>query len=250
MAHSKPAAPTGAVNPAPRQAPVPLLAPKPGYAASVAALGMPQPSLSPNAAPQLPQFPSRINPSLAHPHQQGAPRMPAAVARPRPPPLAPISVPSTPHPLPPTMTPILPVFVRPAQPSPGNEVKWGPEPIMRGNSEEKLIPRRGEQGDDFWRRFSMVAKEENKKRHSQRLRWVTVDLFMMSLHIIPINLPRQPLASRNPERYQSYGWVGLGRRAHPFRRKFRFGPPSAIHHLMTEIIVCWFRNRVRRVYVS
>lgn len=94
--------------------------------------------------------------------------MPPAVVRARAPPLAPIAVPSTPHPLPPTMTPILPVFVRPAQTSPGNEVKWGPEPILRGNSEEKLIPRRGEQGDDFWRRFSMVAKEENKKRYSQK----------------------------------------------------------------------------------
>ena len=122
------------------------------------------------------RFPPGINPSLAQSGQHGAPRMPPAVARGRPPPLAPIAVPSTPHPLPPTMTPILPVFVRPAQPTPsnGNEVKWGPEPILRGNSEEKLIPRRGEQGDDFWRRFSMIAREENKKRYSQKERWVTV----------------------------------------------------------------------------
>lgn len=95
--------------------------------------------------------------------------MPPAVVRARPPPVAPIAVPSTPHPLPPTMTPILPVFARPAQPVQSNEVKWGPEPILRGNSEEKLIPRRGERGDDFWRRFSMVAREENQKRYSQKL---------------------------------------------------------------------------------
>ena len=170
--HSKHAAPVVA-QPVPQQAPVPLLAPKPGYAAPIAALSMPQPSPSPDAAPQMSQFHPGVNSSLAQ-SQQGAPRMPPTAVRARPPPLAPITVPSTPHPLPPTMTPILPVFARPAQPSQPNEVKWGPEPILRGNSEEKLIPRRGEKGDDFWRRFSMVAREENKKRHSQRLRWVTV----------------------------------------------------------------------------
>lgn len=31
---------------------------------------------------------------------------------------------------------------------------------MRGNSEDNLLPRRGDKGDDFWRRFSMVAKDE------------------------------------------------------------------------------------------
>ena len=168
--HRKHAAPAATFT---QQAPVPLLAPKPGYAAPIAALSMPQSSPSPDAAHQMPQFPLRVNPSHTQSHEHGAPRMPPAVVRARPPPLAPIAVPSTPHPLPPTMTPILPVFVRPAQPTPSNEVKWGPEPILRGNSEEKLIPRRGEQGDVFWRRFSMVAREENQKRYSQRLRWVT-----------------------------------------------------------------------------
>ncbi|KAH8998536.1 hypothetical protein EDB92DRAFT_1835733 [Lactarius akahatsu] len=163
--HGKPAALAPSVQPVPQQAPVPLLAPKPGYAAPIAALSMPQSSPSPEAA----QFPPGINPPLARPDQHGAPRMPPAVVRARPPPVAPIAVPSTPHPLPPTMTPILPVFARPAQPTQANEVKWGPEPILRGNSEEKLIPRRGEKGDDFWRRFSMIAKEENTKRYSQKL---------------------------------------------------------------------------------
>ncbi|KAH9179281.1 hypothetical protein EDB89DRAFT_1926333 [Lactarius sanguifluus] len=163
--HGKPAALAPTVQPVPQQAPVPLLAPKPGYAAPIAALSMPQSSPSPEAA----RFPPGINPPLARPDQHGAPRMPPAVVRARPPPVAPITVPSTPHPLPPTMTPILPVFARPAQPTQTNEVKWGPEPILRGNSEEKLIPRRGERGDDFWRRFSMIAKEENKKRYSQKL---------------------------------------------------------------------------------
>ncbi|KAI9443258.1 hypothetical protein H4582DRAFT_1923514 [Lactarius indigo] len=164
-AHGKPAALAPTIQPVPQQAPVPLLAPKPGYAAPIAALSMPQSSPSPEGA----QFPPGINPPLARPDPHGAPRMPPAVVRARPPPVAPITVPSTPHPLPPTMTPILPVFARPAQPVQANEVKWGPEPILRGNSEEKLIPRRGEKGDDFWRRFSIIAKEENKKRYSQKL---------------------------------------------------------------------------------
>lgn len=39
---------------------------------------------------------------------------------------------------------------------------------MRSNSEERLLPRRGEKGDDFWRRFSMIAKEEKSKPYKQR----------------------------------------------------------------------------------
>lgn len=31
---------------------------------------------------------------------------------------------------------------------------------MRGNNEGTLLPNRGEKGDDFWRRFSMIAKVE------------------------------------------------------------------------------------------
>jgi hypothetical protein len=40
---------------------------------------------------------------------------------------------------------------------------------MRSESEDHLIPRRGDKGDDFWRRFSMVAKEETS---SERERYV------------------------------------------------------------------------------
>jgi hypothetical protein len=158
---------------APQQMPVPLAAPKPGYAAPIAALNMSQPAFSPDTAPQRHQFP----PDPSHPHVQndqlGAPRMPAAVARFPPPPVAPIPVPSTPHPLPPTMSPILPVFARPSKPTQTQDVdvKWGQESILRGNSEEKLLPRRGEMGDDFWRRFSMVAREDSKKPNSQKQRY-------------------------------------------------------------------------------
>lgn len=159
-------APANVAQTAPQQMPVPLVAPKPGYAAPIAALNMSQPETL-----DAPRFPPGINSVRTHPSGHAAPRMPPAVARQPPPPAAPISVPSTPHPLPPTMSPILPVFARPAKPSEPRDVKWGPEPILRGNSEEKLIPRRGERGDDFWRRFSMVAREESRKPYSQKQRY-------------------------------------------------------------------------------
>jgi len=158
-------APANVAQSAPQQMPVPLIAPKPGYAAPIAALNMSQPETL-----NAPRFPPGISSARTHPSDHAAPRMPPAVARPPPPPAAPISVPSTPHPLPPTMSPILPVFARPAKPSEPRDITWGPEPILRGNSEEKLIPRRGEKGDDFWRRFSMVAREESRKPYSQKQR--------------------------------------------------------------------------------
>ncbi|KAI0250771.1 hypothetical protein BJV78DRAFT_1282999 [Lactifluus subvellereus] len=168
--HSKHAASMAPTQSIPQQMPVPLLAPKPGYAAPIAALSMHQPSFpSPAPAPQTQRFPLGINPPRVQFNQPpGAPRLPSAVARPPPPPVAPISVPSTPHPLPPTMTPILPVFARPSKPTHSHDIQWGPEPILRGNSEERLLPRRGEKGDDFWRRFSMVARQESKTPYSQK----------------------------------------------------------------------------------
>lgn len=141
----------------PHQMPVPLAAPKPGYVAPINALNMSQ--LSDNAR----------SPPGYDIGWHGAAHVPPAVTRQRPP-VSPISVPSTPHPLPPTMTPILPVFARPSNPTEPSDVKRGPEPIIRGNSEEKLLPRRGEKGDDFWRRFSMVAREESRKPYSQKQR--------------------------------------------------------------------------------
>lgn len=148
--------------PAPRQpASLPLAAPRPGYPAPVAALKMP-PSTSPESSrpPQMSQVPQA--PQVAHRQpNMGAPRMPPPIyqtpAFPRP------VVPSTPHPLQPPMTPITPVFVRPSKsPAPKTDVKFASDVILRGNSEDNLLPKRGERGDHFWRRFSMVAKEEKK----------------------------------------------------------------------------------------
>jgi hypothetical protein len=182
-----------AAMPVPQQIPVPLVAPKPGYAAPIAVLNMHQPSQSPDS-PQMHRFPPGINLPRAQNGQPGDPRMPPAAARPPPPPVAPISVPSTPHPLPPTMTPILPVFARPLKPSQNQDVKWGPEPILRG-SEERLLPRRGDNGDDFWRRFSMVVREENKKPYSQKQRYDHT----LDPHFIMLKCYLQRMASENPE---------------------------------------------------
>ncbi|KAH7914280.1 hypothetical protein BJ138DRAFT_1170744 [Hygrophoropsis aurantiaca] len=143
--------------------PIPLAAPRPGYPAPIAALDLPRPSPTSTPEdrqppPQMAQVPQALR--IHHPPaEMGAPRMPAAVyAPPSPRP----SVPSTPHPLQPPMTPITPVFVRPTKsPAPRN-VNFCSDTIMRGGSEDNLIPKRGEKGDDFWRRFSMVAKEEKK----------------------------------------------------------------------------------------
>jgi hypothetical protein len=189
--------------------PVPLAAPKPGYVAPIAALNMSQ--LSDNA-----RSPPGINSG-----QYGTAHVPPAVTRERPP-VAPISVPNSPHPLPPTMTPILPVFARPSKPSGPNDVKWGPEPIMRGNSEEKLLPRRGENGDDFWRRFSMVAREESRKPYSQKERWDYSSLF------VTVTLSRQNrrnfqcVASQNAERCESIVYMDMGPWPHRFFRMSHF----------------------------
>ena len=66
-----------------------------------------------------------------------------------------------PHPLNAPSTPITPVFARPVY---GSEpkVEFAKDAIMRGNSEETLLPRNTPKGEDFWRRFSYFAKEDPK----------------------------------------------------------------------------------------
>lgn len=168
------------------QSSVPLAAPRPGYAAPIAALHIPSPS--PAQTPdsrqqrdmQMPQPKTR-------PTQVPAALLPAAlrsgpgpageglqismpIATPRGPPIFPQrqpsspspTVPSTPHPLDAPMTPIQPAFLRPAK---SRDIKFEKEAIMRGNSEDHLLPKRGEKGDEFWRRFSMVAKDDAMANH-------------------------------------------------------------------------------------
>lgn len=141
---------------APR-APMPTLAaPRPGYAANVAALNARQASPAPSSMPN--PFGDDNHVSSRQPQMRQAP---AALTISRPP-VAPINVPSTPHPLPPTMTPIQPVFARPEK-SPSEPTVQFRTPILRSDREGNLA-RNGEKGDDFWRRFSMIAKDDTAKK--------------------------------------------------------------------------------------
>ncbi|KAF8895601.1 hypothetical protein BD779DRAFT_1668846 [Infundibulicybe gibba] len=164
--HAALAAATGVRTnpPSPPPPQQPIAAPRPGYAAPIAALNLARPEQS--ATPQ-----GRQNQPL---QQQNALRINTQAQNPFEPPTQrrapPSPVPATPHPLQPPITPITPVFARPAKSaasSPGITFS-DPKPIMRSNTEETLLPKRGEKGDDFWRRFSMVAKEENKKPYAQK----------------------------------------------------------------------------------
>ena len=79
------------------------------------------------------------------------------------------SVPSTPHPLQLPATPITPVFARPSQSPAPRDVKFAQDTIIRGDADD-LLPKRGQRGDDFWRRFSIVAKQESARPKSQIIR--------------------------------------------------------------------------------
>lgn len=149
--------------------PIPLAAPRPGYPTPISALSLPSPAATPEMR-QIVQPPPVHQPPQPMPnalkvnrppvdiniHQ---PRMPVPIYEtpsPRP------SVPSTPHPLQPPMTPITPVFARPAKSPAPRDIQYTSDTIIRGGSEDNLVPRRGQNRDDFWRRFSMVAKDEKK----------------------------------------------------------------------------------------
>ena len=68
-----------------------------------------------------------------------------------------------PHPLNAPSTPITPVFARPSFQE-KRDVKFTDAAILRGNSEETLLARGTQKGEDFWRRFSVVAKEAPKQQ--------------------------------------------------------------------------------------
>lgn len=74
-----------------------------------------------------------------------------------------------PHPLNAPSTPITPVFARPSFQEPERKVEFAKDAIMRGNSEETLLPRNTPKGEEFWRRFSVVAKEDPKRKKSKWL---------------------------------------------------------------------------------
>lgn len=122
---------------------IPIMAPKPGYAAPVSALTMPEPSATPMGQQRSQQM---------IPQQNSSGKMFSSTP-----------VPQAPHPLQPPMTPITPAFARPPKLEESG-VKFDNETIMRGQREEVPLARRGQKGDDFWRRFSMVVKEEGNRK--------------------------------------------------------------------------------------
>jgi len=161
--------------------PIPLVAPRPGYATNVSVLTLNHPS--PVTTP--------VGRFLGDTFDRGSPA---------------IAVPQTPHPLQPPVTPIAPVFVRPAKTS---VVKFAPgQPIMRGEREETLLPKRGERGDQFWRRFSMVAKVENDRPstwlaktsggQSRFSRWVLVLAVFLVLAIVGLSVLGWYVTRNNP----------------------------------------------------
>jgi len=83
---------------------------------------------------------------------------------------------ASPHPLQAPVTPITPIFARPQRTQTMSSVgsvafSDSKSLIMRSDREETLLPRgRGEKGEQFWRRFSMVAKDPEEKRPSSWLK--------------------------------------------------------------------------------
>lgn len=147
-----------------RQQPIPLAAPKPGYASPVSALNLqrPSPAASPEGRQLSPQMSHVPKPLTLVTNMNGGLASPSANG-----------VPNSPHPLPPTMTPIKPVFALPGKAEDDRDVRFAATtPILRGQKEETLLPRRGERGDDFWRRFSMVVHQESGKRPTEKTRSV------------------------------------------------------------------------------
>jgi len=161
--------------------PIPLAAPRPGYATNVSALTLNHPS--PVATP-VGRLPGDMS-------DRGSPA---------------ITVPQTPHPLQPPATPISPVFARPVKtPS----VKFAPgQPILRGGKEETLLPKGVQGGDQFWKRFSMVAKVENNKPstwlaktsggQNRFSRWVWVLAIFLILSIVGASVLGWYMTRNNP----------------------------------------------------
>ena len=136
-----------------------IASPRPGYVTPITALNLArpepaafpqdrkQPLPDPNENPFQPMARNPFHTTPYHPMQSPAPSM------------------TEPHPLQPPITPITPVFARPAAVAFQDTAVPRPrKPIMRGDKEGTLLPSRGERGDDFWRRFSMVVKDKGAQK--------------------------------------------------------------------------------------
>ncbi|KAJ6621807.1 hypothetical protein B0H10DRAFT_2214865 [Mycena sp. CBHHK59/15] len=151
-----------------------IAAPRPGYAAPISALNQ-STNGSPVARPAPTAVPAgRAAPPSGHPNLRivaPAPQSPGSSYQ-TPSPFGSPSPSASPHPLQAPVTPITPVFARPQRTptvSSVGSVAFDDKRalILRGEGEETLLPRgRGEKGEQFWRRFSMVARDPDEKRPS------------------------------------------------------------------------------------
>lgn len=162
MAQSLEASVTSA--PVARSAPSDLRVPPAALQSGIRSVAAPSPAYSRPPQAAFMQGPSP-GMSVISPSSQGRPFHPGVM------PSSPSPGTRIPQPLPPPQSPIMPVFARPRKESSGVKFEEKGE-ILRGNSEETLLPRgAGGKGDDFWRRFSMVAREEAKSG-SKKSAWL------------------------------------------------------------------------------
>ncbi|KAF7329813.1 hypothetical protein MKEN_00244700 [Mycena kentingensis (nom. inval.)] len=144
-----------------------IAAPRPGYAAPIAALNQMGNNVARPAPTAAPAGRNNNPNGLRIAVNGNAPPSPLGTTP---------SPTGSPHPLQAPVTPITPIFARPqrtATMDSAGSVAFSETKglIMRGDGEETLIPRgRGEKGDQFWRRFSMVAKDPQEKGPSQWLK--------------------------------------------------------------------------------
>jgi hypothetical protein len=125
----------------------PLRLPQPSMQSQQRDIAQPQPRAAPVLRVELP------------PPAMPIPRAPIpAFIQPPPSPAGSMN----PHPLNAPSTPIAPVFARPSFQE-KRDVKFKDDAILRGNSEETLLARGTQKGEEFWRRFSIVAKEAPKQ---------------------------------------------------------------------------------------
>lgn len=164
--HAVLAAATGRRTPSPP--PQYIASVRPAYVAQVEPLSRPQPA----AAPAIRGPPVGLSINTAN--NPFSTPMDRIMYRNGPQAPQPAAVPSAPHPLQAPMTPITPIFARPKN----HDISFNEKPIIRGAGENTFIPSRGERGDDFWRRFSMVVKEENNKPSQQKQRFVYCPTFL------------------------------------------------------------------------
>ncbi|KAF8625959.1 hypothetical protein AX17_006684 [Amanita inopinata Kibby_2008] len=214
------AAATGATQPLRtlNHQPMNIAAPRPGYAAPIAALNLSRPESAaspqgrrPSADAQQPMADPFAHRTLENPFEPpSSGRLRAQYSSSASP-----SLPPTPHPLQPPMTPIVPVFARPAKQT---AITFDEKPRVC-RTEDTVLPSREQRGDDFWKRFSIVAKEPTSRKESNWLkktkngasqlsRWVWVVGIVLLLCVVGAVGLRIWLTRNNPNHQQPKAFGG------------------------------------------